>query len=95
MSICCTGPNGEDNINSMHFAATTANVAPRSRSSIYNCSTRLCSNLEVIHFWIGWITPATCSDNVLLVAHLFGPLMREYLNTFQVFPRARQLVPQV
>jgi hypothetical protein len=38
LSICCTGPNGEDNINSMHFAATTANVAPRSRSYIYNCN---------------------------------------------------------
>jgi hypothetical protein len=25
----------------MHLAATTANVAPRSRSSIYNCSTKL------------------------------------------------------
>ena len=95
MSICCTGPNGEDNINSMHFAATTETWLPApdllSTTVVLGCV----RYLEVIISGLGVITPATCSDNVLLVAHLFGPFTREYLNTFQVFPRARQLVPQV
>ena len=33
---CCTGLNGEDDINSMLFAATTESAARRCQSSIYN-----------------------------------------------------------
>jgi len=40
LTIFSTGPNGEENINSMLFAVTTESVARLSQSSIYNCSTR-------------------------------------------------------
>jgi DDE superfamily endonuclease len=40
LTICCAGPNGENSTNSTRFAATTANVVPRSQSSIYNWSAR-------------------------------------------------------
>ena len=67
MSIFCIGPNGEGIINSTHFATTTESVAPRSRSSIYNCSTSvliLATSHPLLALAIGWA-------GVLLARYLF------------------------
>jgi len=40
LNICCTGPDGEENIHSMRYAVTTESADRLYRSSIYNCSIR-------------------------------------------------------
>src|ERR1035438_2783245 len=40
LNICCTGPNGEDDINFAPCTSTIENAAHCCQRSIYNCSTR-------------------------------------------------------